>query len=236
MGGGGFDYVQSTPPQAPATGETWYDTGTDEGKVYTSSGAWHTMSTQDHIELGGIGSGDHHTYPIPTAGLATDAVTAAKIAAGAVGATQLDGTYPNGSIATADLGFDPATQTELNNHAATAGAHHSRPTSTASHAFAEDWGTIWSGNSGAAVQEPVNGVAVAVEVTYSNSNSVGLSDDVTIENVGTYSVYVSANSTKTWQQTFAAQTIGHIRANASNNSVREIRVKCLVPGSHSHSI
>jgi hypothetical protein len=56
-----------------------------------------------------------------------DAVTSALIAAGAVGSEQLDGNYPDGSIGTADLGFDTATQTELNNHAGNSTAHHAKP-------------------------------------------------------------------------------------------------------------
>lgn len=125
-GGGTWTYVQDTSPDAPQTGETWYDTSVDEGKVYTSGGAWHTLSTQDHGELGGIGSGDHHQYPVPSAGIDTDAVTAAKIAAGAVTASELDGTYPDGSVDAIDLSFDPASQTELDDHAATSGAHHTK--------------------------------------------------------------------------------------------------------------
>jgi hypothetical protein len=62
-----------------------------------------------------------------------DAVTSGKIASGAVGSTELDGSYPDGSIGTADLGFDTATQTELNNHTADSDAHHARPTSTGSY-------------------------------------------------------------------------------------------------------
>ncbi|WP_435062377.1 hypothetical protein [Halobaculum sp. EA56] len=69
-----------------------------------------------------------------------DAIGSSEIASGAVGATQLDGSYPDGSIAVADLSFDPATQTELDNHAGDATAHHSKPTSTQS---ASDTGGNW---------------------------------------------------------------------------------------------
>lgn len=41
-----------------------------------------------HSNLRGLAQDDHHTYPVPTAGLATDAVTTPKIAAGAVGLSE----------------------------------------------------------------------------------------------------------------------------------------------------
>lgn len=74
--------------------------------------------------------------PLRTAGSIVLAVI--RVGAGVSGVTNSD-IYDQRSVSSvelAQLGFDPATQTELDNHAGTAGAHHARP--GAGNALAED--------------------------------------------------------------------------------------------------
>jgi len=57
LGGGGFDYVQSTAPADPDAGETWFDTSVNNGagKIYADLGSgsqWHTFPTQKELAEG----------------------------------------------------------------------------------------------------------------------------------------------------------------------------------------
>jgi len=61
-------------------------------------------------------------YPLDSDDLASDAITQTKIAADAVGSDEI----ANSSVGTGHLSFDTATQTELDNHAASSSVHHSR--------------------------------------------------------------------------------------------------------------
>ncbi|WP_136688318.1 hypothetical protein [Halorhabdus amylolytica] len=173
-----FTYVQDSepnPPVGPEEGESWFDTANDEVKVYNGS-SWQKTGVVSHDALVDVADADHHAYPVPTAGIDTDAVTTAKIAAdavtnaliaadavdtaqlaldavttseiaanavtnalianGAVDTEQLaagavtSGEIADGQVGLAELGFDPATQNELDNHAAPSDAHHTYPVPT----------------------------------------------------------------------------------------------------------
>lgn len=56
----GFTYVQSGTPSGAEEGETWFDTDANESYVYTGS-SWVSMTANDHSELSGVGSSDHHS-------------------------------------------------------------------------------------------------------------------------------------------------------------------------------
>ncbi|MFD1588718.1 hypothetical protein ACFR9U_17200 [Halorientalis brevis] len=134
-GSSGPDYVQTSAPADPDETELWYDPsadpdgdGTNEGEYYIfgTDGQWHPTGVESHTALVDVAEDSHHAFPIRTSGLTDDAVTQAKIAAGAVSSTQL----ADAAVTLAKLGFDPATQTELNDHASSANAHHTPPTET----------------------------------------------------------------------------------------------------------
>ncbi|WP_459191815.1 hypothetical protein [Halosimplex sp. J119] len=82
--------------------------------------------TQAKIAAGAVGSGEIATGAVGSDEIATDAVGSGEIATGAVGSDEVE----DGSVGQGDLGFDPATQTELDNHEANSSAHHARPGST----------------------------------------------------------------------------------------------------------
>lgn len=62
-----------------------------------------------HANLRDVGDDDHHTYPIPTAGLSADAVTAAKIAADAVTAAEI----ATDAVDTAHIATDAVANSEI---------------------------------------------------------------------------------------------------------------------------
>jgi hypothetical protein len=56
-GSGGFTYTQSSTPNNPEVGETWFDTSTDggTGKIYADLGGgaqWHVLPVQDELQSG----------------------------------------------------------------------------------------------------------------------------------------------------------------------------------------
>ncbi|AAV45608.1 unknown [Haloarcula marismortui ATCC 43049] len=169
--GGGFDYIQSAEPADPKNAELWFDTdgGTDrngEVKVYDGS-QWDTTGYVSHDQLTNVSPGDHHdpvtvSSPLTRSGqalalalgnaLTLDSNDDLAVAEGNISLSNLSG-YP---IGTGDLGFDTATQSELDSHAGDTGnphnvtddqtgaatalsnhasdstAHHSKPTQTQS--------------------------------------------------------------------------------------------------------
>ncbi|MDH5019029.1 hypothetical protein [Halobacterium rubrum] len=56
----GFVYVTDTAPDSPTEGETWYDLGTNEAKVYDGVD-WHLLTVTDHSEVGGVSAGQHRS-------------------------------------------------------------------------------------------------------------------------------------------------------------------------------
>jgi len=90
--------------------------------------------------------------------------------------------YP---IGTGDLGFDTATQSELDNHVSSANVHHSPPTSTSGTSSSGTWHTILQDNSNTTVDGiycPVAAVRADdagsdVDVTFNYAN--GTSDRIT---------------------------------------------------------
>ncbi|MFB6099820.1 MAG: twin-arginine translocation signal domain-containing protein [Candidatus Nanohalobium sp.] len=75
---------------------------------------------------------------ITSSKIASNAVTQAKIAAGAVDTGQIAASAVGGT----ELSFDPATQTELNDHAGKASPHHSPPTVVATGTVTTDYGAV----------------------------------------------------------------------------------------------
>jgi len=57
-GGGGYDYIQSTEPSNPETGEEWLDTSEGESYVFDGS-TWQSTTVTDHGELANVSAGDH---------------------------------------------------------------------------------------------------------------------------------------------------------------------------------
>jgi hypothetical protein len=56
----GFVYVTDAAPDNPEEGETWYDLGTNEAKVYDGV-EWHLLTVTDHSEVGGVQAGQHRS-------------------------------------------------------------------------------------------------------------------------------------------------------------------------------
>ncbi|SEW10098.1 hypothetical protein [Halobacterium jilantaiense] len=56
----GFVYVADAAPENPSEGETWYDLGTNEAKVYDGV-EWHLLTVTDHSEVGGVSAGQHRS-------------------------------------------------------------------------------------------------------------------------------------------------------------------------------
>jgi len=125
--GGGFDYIQSAEPADPKNAELWFDTdgGTDrngEVKVYDGS-QWDTTGYVSHDQLTNVSPGDHHdpvtvSSPLTRSGqsLTLSLANALFVDAGslAVDESQIDLSNLSGyPVGTGDLGFDTATQSEL---------------------------------------------------------------------------------------------------------------------------
>ncbi|WP_435119081.1 hypothetical protein [Halolamina sp. C58] len=135
-GGGGFDYVQAGQPANPQLGEIWFDVdggsdGTGEAKVYDGD-QWQPTGYTAHGDLTGVTRDAHHppvdvsgplTQPSDQSlglsigdGLANSAGT--LVAALGAGLTiDADGNIqiPANGVAQSMLGFDTATQSELDN-------------------------------------------------------------------------------------------------------------------------
>lgn len=72
-GGSSFTYAGDTEPADPREGETWWDTGAQEAKVYTANGTWSLQTLDDHSELAGVRADNHHARPVPGNALGEDA-------------------------------------------------------------------------------------------------------------------------------------------------------------------
>lgn len=142
-----YSYVtDGSEPLNPSEGETWYDTSTDESKVF-DGGQWSVQNIESHGALSGKTESDHHN-PVSTTdpltedgsqGLGLDlgkglTLSGGSLAAYVGGDLHFDSegrlAIPEGAISGAEIAFDPATQSELTNHAAASNPHHSPPTST----------------------------------------------------------------------------------------------------------
>lgn len=176
-----FNYVQDAEPTSNLSeGESWYDTGTDEAKVYDGA-AWKKTGVVSHDALTNVSVSDHHArYTDEEAqdavgaavgdalayddagnvlnvlysnGLTLDANGNLAVASGGIGANEV----ADASLGTGELSFDPATQTELNNHASNSSAHHSKPTPSGWKQFVGD------------PPEPINTTST-VEKTFNTSD------------------------------------------------------------------
>lgn len=165
-----FDYVQDAAPDSPNAAESWYDTGSQEVKVYTGS-AWKKTGVVSHDALTNVTEADHHN-PVTVSGPLTEDGTQGLGLSIGNGLANSNGSLvaalgnglgidangqvyiPASAVSQSMLGFDPATQTELDGHASDttnphnvtddqtgaasalsthagdANAHHSPPTST----------------------------------------------------------------------------------------------------------
>ncbi len=119
----GFDYVDDVEPSNPTEGEEWYDPSANAAYVYDGA-AWLEETVSDHGKLSGVSPGQHFD--------AGNALAfgggALSVEEGNISLSNLSG-YPVDAV---DLSFDPATQTELDNHAGDANAHHSPPSGVSS--------------------------------------------------------------------------------------------------------
>lgn len=186
------------------------------GTPLTSDGTTVVDSTATVVQsqLGGPAS-SLSAYPLATTDLAADAVTAAKIAANAVANSHLQNDavdtaeivtdavtsalIASGAVDQAHLSFDAATQTELNNHAGDATAHHSKPTSTQSESIGGGYHTptilassTWGTNGASAT------VADDASATWATANDA--SDYIrydTDNSVDGFRIYTN-NQSSTW--------------------------------------
>jgi len=127
--GGGYDYVQDSTgsPTNPKNGEEWYQPDTEDAKTY-DGGEWVDMKISDHDQLSSVDPADHHApvtvgAPITRSrqvlalayanALTLDGSDQLAVDESAIALSNLSG-YP---IGTSDLGFDTATQSELDGHA-----------------------------------------------------------------------------------------------------------------------
>jgi len=143
-----YTYVQTAKPTGAEEGESWYDLDDDKAYVFIDGqGTTTELTLDDHAQLAGVGPSDHHdpvsvSDPLAQSGqslslslanaLTVDAGSLA-VAEGNISLSNLSG-YP---VGTGDLGFDTATQAELDavnnnlsNHESDPTAHHSKPTQT----------------------------------------------------------------------------------------------------------
>lgn len=124
----GYDYVQTSEPVDPEEGEMWYDLDNDRSLAYTGT-EWQQLNIIDHGQLAGIVADAHHAWPVPTGGIADDAISTAKVAADAVtnaliAADAVDtdqiatdavtaALIANGAVDTSQLAADAVTATEV---------------------------------------------------------------------------------------------------------------------------
>ena len=148
-----FDYIGPELPNNPQNGEMWFDTdgasdGTGEVKVYDAeSGAWEPTGFTSHADLTDVTRSAHHP-PVEVSGPLTQptdqslglsigdglADSNGTLVAALGNGLGIDGSgqvyIPANAVSQGMLGFDTATQSELNTHAGDASAHHTPPSST----------------------------------------------------------------------------------------------------------
>lgn len=139
-GGGGPDYIQAGEPQNPQNGEEWFDTdggsdGNGELKIYDGDAeAWKITGFTSHGDLTGVTRDAHHppvevsaplTQPSDQSlglsigdGLANSAGTLVAALGNGLGVDGDGQVYiPASAVSQSMLGFDTATQGELDTHA-----------------------------------------------------------------------------------------------------------------------
>ncbi|QGX95005.1 hypothetical protein EI982_09480 [Haloplanus rallus] len=234
-----YNYVQAgTPPNGVEEGETWYETDENTSWVYDGTD-WVELSVTDHAQLTGVGASDHHSpvsvsQPLVNGGsqsldlslgaalhvdgngdldIPVDGITSALIDSNAVGDGQLDGTYPDGSVSGADLSFDPATQTELNNHVGNSTAHHAKPTSTQSESKSGDWSIPELGD----YNLEYGGAGNAIDADIGTNTSLSPDSSYYIEFRGA----VAFNSIRYRESAGANETINVWETTSRNNKITQ---------------
>jgi hypothetical protein len=217
-----YNYVsngQPDPPGGVEEGETWYDPDTANSYVYDGA-VWVDLTVVAHSQLSGISSDDHHNPVTTSDPLTVDAGQGLGMSLAST--MQVDG---NGDL---DLGFDPATQSELDNHTNNSTAHHSKPSSTNS----TGGGEIGRSNIGFSTSENVFWYFHEIEV----QNNSGDSESVTIyyADGSTQQEYVSGGGATTWISLDPSKLVVKV-TESSSTSITQINAVDRV-GSHSHSI
>lgn len=122
-----YDYVQTGKPADAVEGESWYDMDDDRALVFTdNSGGTRELTVTEHAQLAGITRDAHHnpvTVEGPlrlSSGQVLDLAAADGLTLDANGKLRV----ASNAVTPSMLSFDPATQTELNEHASDADAHH----------------------------------------------------------------------------------------------------------------
>jgi len=255
-----FDYIGPSTPDKPQNGEMWFDTdgasdGSGEVKVYDAeSGAWEPTGFTSHAVLSDVTRAAPHppvdvfgplTQPSDQSlglsigdGLANSSGTLVAALGNGLGIDGLGQVYiPASAVSQSMLGFDTATQSELDNHAgdttnphnvtddqtgaasalsnhaADGTAHHSRPSSTNTHYTETEW--VTPNHDGPL--EPMFGYAVSAHNTDSyNTNRVWLGDGSKIE--------LSENESRS------------INSYIIGVDSSAVEVEFAVPTDHSHSI
>jgi hypothetical protein len=121
-----YTYVQTAKPTGAEEGESWYDLDDDKAYVFVDGqGSTTQLTLDDHAQLAGIGPADHHnpvTVSSPLVednaqGLSLSLANALTVDAGSLAVVESQIALSNLSgypVGTGDLGFDTATQSELN--------------------------------------------------------------------------------------------------------------------------
>lgn len=131
-----FSFVQDAepnPPEGLEEGDSWFDTANDEVKVYDGA-AWKKTGVVEHSALQGVTSDAHHSrYSDVEARGAVDGadvdILGDAATVGGYGPPFGAAAIATGAVGSAELGFDTATQGELDGHAGDADAHHAKTTS-----------------------------------------------------------------------------------------------------------
>lgn len=215
----GYDYVGPDQPTNPEIGETWFDTSVPTGKVYDGS-SWAEESAPSAGNALALSGG---AYDVQEGGIAL---------------SNLSG-YP---VGTGDLAFDPATQTELDNHAGDSTAHHSKPTGTNSertttgrlsgfdHPVFDSGAFSDSGDTDGADLVPIN--AYLTEIQLNDQNGGGT--DVTIYYADGSTATASTSSGANWfdiPDGFVTWVETHW-----SSGLRVSGVNAVMAGNHAHSI
>lgn len=105
-----FDYVQDVAPDSPNPAESWYDTGSQEVKVYTGT-AWKKTGVVSHDALTNVTEADHHN-PVTVSGPLTEdgtqglgmSISGPLNGGSSLGLSIGDGLANSGGTLVADLG------------------------------------------------------------------------------------------------------------------------------------
>jgi len=248
------------------------DGGTDgngEAKVYDGT-EWDVTGYISHDQLNNISPADHHDpvtvgAPLARSGqalalgytdpfmvdvnddlalsianaLTLDANNDLAVDESAIGLSNLGG-YP---IGTADLDFDTATQTELNNHAGDASAHHTAPTETQAANYSTSTAFIaeYNGdNSTNTVDFPVGEITTGVKFTLLASGFNSSSYDIYVRDPAGNTLAsdtFSGSSDYTNTLTFSRIKAEDVRVvNNSNSFVPDLRVSVQIQQDHIHQL